>query len=75
VTLLLHDDANPMMTVWCVNVAGYNEWVDHGHMAWIDACSHAVLSAKVLLDMHKVVRDSGAQVRGMWRGGSCEAAG
>ena len=42
--------------------AGCNAWVDHGHMAWIDACAHAVLSAKVLLDMHKVVRDSGAKV-------------
>lgn len=40
---------------------GCNAWVDHGHMAWIDACAHAVLSAKVLLDMHQVVRDSGAK--------------
>jgi len=38
---------------------GCNAWVDHGHMAWIDACSHAVLSANVLLNMHRAVRSAG----------------
>jgi hypothetical protein len=37
---------------------GCNAWLDHGHLAWIDACAHAVLSARTLLDMHQVIRDS-----------------
>lgn len=28
-------------------------------MAWIDACSHAVLSAQILLNMYRVITTSG----------------
>lgn len=28
-------------------------------MAWIDACSHAVLSARTLINMHKMILESG----------------
>jgi len=38
---------------------GCNPWVDHGHMAWLDACSHAVLSARTLLNMKKAIVEAG----------------
>jgi hypothetical protein len=40
---------------------GCSAWVEHGHMAWVDACCQALLSAKVLLRMHHVITTNTAQ--------------
>ncbi len=46
------------LSLFPLSITGCNAWVDHGHMAWIDACFQALLSAKILLKMHKVIQEN-----------------